>query len=358
MRKKKVSETNQLDETIRMFVKFSNYLLRLSTERETSLKKRDYENLLKIAVDNLSFVHSGSVLMVDDNDEFYYLATYNHNNELLKNVKFNKQEMSVRRFRQIYIIKKRSLDLIKDKPAKAKEEDSSTNQEISSIDKVKAFISIPIRVRRKVVGFFNLDTWYDDDIFEKKNFQPIAEMMSKLISISAERFELIKTIKEQNEQISKNLLMDTLTRLPNLKALGNYFDRYVELANRSLNTLYVLYICIENFEQINTMYDPDFGDNLIKKITRLLGNLVRKSDILARIEKYDFAVVTLSRELPRPLINRLYEGMNNFSKKAGIDLDVSIGLAEYGTDSKELDGLLKRAKERTYIARSSERLVE
>lgn len=55
-------------------------------------------------------------------------------------------------------------------------------------------------------------------------------MMSKLISISAERFELIKTIKEQNEQISKNLLMDTLTRLPNLKALGNYFDRYVELA--------------------------------------------------------------------------------------------------------------------------------
>ena len=358
MEKKTRNENVREDEISKMFVKFSDYLLRISCERETSLKRKDYEALLKIAVENLSFVHSGSVLTMNEDEEFCYIATYNHDYELLKNVRFRKQEMLMRRFKQTYVIKRRSLDLVKELSSKIDEDDNSLKQRVSSVDNIKAFVSMPIRVQRKVIGFFNLDSWEDEDIFEKKNFQPYAEMMSRLISISAERFELIKILKEQNEQLTRNTLTDTLTHLPNLRALGNYFDKYVELANRSLNNLYFLYINITNFDKIVHTYDVEFGENLIRKLSKHLLSLIRKSDIVGRIESSSFGVITLSRGIPKPLITRINQGIVEFSEKLGLDLDVSIGVAEYGTDGKELDVLLKRARTYMHTIANDEKLAE
>ncbi|HQG02195.1 MAG TPA: GGDEF domain-containing protein, partial [Fervidobacterium sp.] len=156
MEKKTRNENVREDEISKMFVKFSDYLLRISCERETSLKRKDYEALLKIAVENLSFVHSGSVLTMNEDEEFCYIATYNHDYELLKNVRFRKQEILMRRFKQTYVIKRRSLDLVKELSSKIDEDDNSLKQRVSSVDNIKAFVSMPIRVQRKVIGFFNL----------------------------------------------------------------------------------------------------------------------------------------------------------------------------------------------------------
>ncbi|HOK33885.1 MAG TPA: GGDEF domain-containing protein [Fervidobacterium sp.] len=358
MEKKTMNKADSTDEILTMFIKFSDYLLKISSDRETSLKRKDYEALLKIAVDNLSFVHSGSVLMTNEDEEFYYIATYNHDYELLKDVRFKKPEMVMRRFKQTYIIKRRSLDLVKELSSKIGEDDNSVKHKVQSVDNIKAFVSMPIRVQRRVIGFFNLDSWESEDIFEKKNFQPYAEMMSRLISISAERFELIKILKEQNEQLTRNTLTDTLTHLPNLRALGNYFDRYIELANRSLNNLYFLYIDINDFDKIVHTYDAEFGENLIRKLSKHLSSLLRKSDILGRIENSSFGILTLSRDIPKPLINRLRQGIVDFSKKLDLDLDVSVGLAEYGPDGKDLDALLKKAKTYKHVFVDDEKLAE
>ena len=128
MEKKTRNENVREDEISKMFVKFSDYLLKISCERETSLKRKDYEALLKIAVENLSFVHSGSVLTMNEAEEFCYIATYNHDYELLKNVRFRKQEILMRRFKQTYVIKRRSLDLVKELSSKIDEDDNSLKQ--------------------------------------------------------------------------------------------------------------------------------------------------------------------------------------------------------------------------------------
>jgi len=55
--------------------------------------------------------------------------------------------------------------------------------------------------------------------------------------------------------------------------------------------------------------------------------------------KVPVLVLSPCLEIPKPLITRINQGIVEFSEKLGLDLDVSIGVAEYGTDGKELDVL-------------------
>lgn len=342
------SKTNTGQEIKDMFFKFSKVLLELSKDRETSLKRKDYELLLKTVVDNVNFIHSGSVLIKDEEGIFSYVATYNHDYKLLDKIKFEEREILMRRFKHVYIIKRKSLDLIKELSNKVGEIDENLRESVKSIENVKAFISIPIRVQRKIIGFFNLDSWESEDIFEEKNFLPVAEMIADLLSLSVERFELIRNLKEKYEELNRISLIDPITFLPNAKSLGNYFERYVAIAKRESSNLYLIRVRIENFDDVVKNKGVEFGNVVLKKLAKLLSKISRKSDLIASLRSGSFAILSISKEAPQSLVNRIYEHLETFQKNVGIELESLVGLAEYGKDGKELDLLINASESRTY----------
>ncbi|WP_448384989.1 diguanylate cyclase domain-containing protein [Fervidobacterium sp.] len=350
MARKKVMEKLQ-NEIKNMFFLFSEHLLSITTNRETSLKKRDFEQLLKIAVDNLSFVHSGSVLWQDKDETFSYLAVYNHDYDILKNIKFSQKEMVLRRFKHVYIIKRRSIDLIKELARKLNENGELIQQKAQSIDKIKAFISIPIRSQRKVVGFFNLDTWEHENIFEEVDFQSTAEVMGNLLSTVVEKFELIEAIKTKNAEIDRVNLFDKLTYLPNLKNVAIYFDKYSEITKRIPVKLYMMLLDVKEFEKINEVYGYEFGDDLLVKLSKVITKSCRKSDVVGRTNSDEFVILTLSKENPLALKKRLEEKISNLASNLGIILEVQISIVEYGTDGKDLNTLISKAQEKLYQKR-------
>ncbi|WP_448378634.1 diguanylate cyclase domain-containing protein [Fervidobacterium sp.] len=350
MARKKVMEKLQ-NEIKNMFFLFSEHLLSITTNRETSLKKRDFEQLLKIAVDNLSFVHSGSVLWQDKDETFSYLAVYNHDYDILKNIKFSQKEMVLRRFKHVYIIKRRSIDLIKELARKLNENGELIQQKAQSIDKIKAFISIPIRSQRKVVGFFNLDTWEHENIFEEVDFQSTAEVMGNLLSTVVEKFELIEAIKTKNAEIDRVNLFDKLTYLPNLKNVAIYFDKYSEITKRIPVKLYMMLLDVKEFEKINKVYGYEFGDDLLVKLSKVITKSCRKSDVVGRTNSDEFVILTLSKENPLALKKRLEEKISNLASNLGIILEVQISIVEYGTDGKDLNTLISKAQEKLYQKR-------
>lgn len=331
-----------------MFFKFSKVLLELSTERETSLKRKDYEMLLKTVVDNVSFIHSGSVLFKDEEGIFSYIAAYNHDYKLLDKIKFEEREIIMRRFKHVYVIKRRSLDLIKELSNKVGEINESLRESVKSIENIKSFVSIPIRVQRKIIGFFNLDSWESEDIFEEKNFLPVAEMIADLLSLSVERFELIRTVKEKYEELNRVSLIDPVTFLPNAKSLGNYFERYVAIAKRESSNLYLIRLKIENFDDIVKTKGVEFGNTFLKKIAKLLTKISRKSDLIASLRSGSFAILSISKETPQSLLERIQDHIDNFGKNIDIELHTMLGLSEYGKDGKELDSLLTISESRIY----------
>lgn len=350
VRKKAVEQLQ--NEIKNMFYLFSKHLLNITINRETSLKKRDFEQLLKIAVDNLSFVHSGSVLWQDKDGTFYYLVVYNHDYDILKNVKFSPKEVAMRRFKRAYVIKRRSVDLIKELARKLNENEELIQQKAQSIDNIKAFMSIPIRSQRKVVGFFNLDTWEHENIFEEVEFQSTAEVMGNLLSTVVERFELIEDIKAKNAEIDKINLFDKLTYLPNLKNIAIYFDKYSEITKRIPVKLYLMLLDVKEFEKINKVYGYEFGDDLLVKLSRVITKSCRKSDIVGRTNSDEFIILTLSKETPVSLMKRFEEKISDFSSKLGISLEAQLSIVEYGTDGKDLNTLISKAQERLYQNRA------
>lgn len=350
MARKKVMEKLQ-NEIKNMVFLFSEHLLSITTNRETSLKRRDFEQLLKIAVDNLSFVHSGSVLWQDKDETFSYLAVYNHDYDILKNIKFSQKEMVMRRFKRVYIIKRRSVDLIKELARKLNEDEELIQQKARSIDNIKAFISIPIRSQRKIVGFFNLDTWEDENIFEEVDFQNAAEVIGNLLSTVVEKFELIEAIKTKNAEIDRVNLFDKLTYLPNLKNVAIYFDKYSEITKRIPVKLYMMLLDVKEFEKINKVYGYEFGDDLLVRLSKIITKSCRKSDVIGRTNSDEFVILTLSKENPLALKKRLEEKISNLASNLGIGLEVQISIAEYGTDGKDLNTLISKAQEKLYQKR-------
>lgn len=342
------SKLNSEQEIKDMFFKFSKVLLELSTDRETSLKRKDYEMLLRTVVDNVSFVHSGSVLLKDEEGIFSYIAAYNHDYKLLDKIKFEEHEIIMRRFKHVYVIKRRSLDLIKELSNKIGEINEDLKESVKSIENVKAFVSIPIRVQRKIVGFFNLDSWESEDIFEEKNFLPVAEMIADLLSLSVERFELIRNVKEKYEELNRVSLIDPITLLPNAKSLGNYFERYVAIAKRESSNLYLILLRIQNFDDAIKNKGLESANILLKKISRLLTRILRKSDLVASLRNGTFAILSISKDTPQSLLNRIQDHVDNFTKNIAMEFEITLGISEYGKDGKDLDSLLAASEIRSY----------
>jgi diguanylate cyclase (GGDEF)-like protein len=337
-----------------MFSLFSEYLLRVSTDRETPLNRKDFETLLKIAVDNLSFVHSGSVLWTDEDGDFTYLATYNHDYQMLKKIRFSPKEMLMRRFRHVYVIKRRSVDLIKELANKLNEDDDVLREKVKTVDNIKAFISIPVKSQRKILGFFNLDTWEDEDVFERYNFETTAVMIGSLLSIAMERFELIRMLKKKNIEVEKISVFDSLTDLPNLKFLNSYFEKYSELSKRLSSKLYLIYFDVRDFSKINNIYGYDFGDDILKRLSKAIIKTSRKSDVVAKVGGDDFVILSLSKETPYALKKRIEENVKHLCKKIGVELEIQFGISEYITDGKDLNSLISKAQENLYLYNSTD----
>ncbi|MFN6991988.1 MAG: diguanylate cyclase domain-containing protein [Fervidobacterium sp.] len=324
----------------RMFLIFTQTLLKISTERETTLKRKDFELLLKIVVDNLSFAHSGSVLFLDENGFFSYVATYNHNFELLRNVRFSKEEIEPKRFKRVYVMKSGNLDLRKELSNKIGRIDYFFNNFPNTIERIQSFVSIPIRAHRKILGFFNIDSWESEDVFEKTGFLDVASLIGDIISVTVERFDLIQSVKELKNEISKNNLIDTVTFLPNKKFLGYYLDKYISLARRSGSSLYFISLKIDNYYNLEKEIGVDILNQCVKKVGKILSKVLRKSDLLTYIGNGEFVILSISSVPPLPILDRINKQFSAFGKDFKFLDSISVGFCEYGKYSKDLDQML------------------
>jgi diguanylate cyclase len=102
--------------------------------------------------------------------------------------------------------------------------------------------------------------------------------------------------KESEEKLQKMINKDSLTKLPNHKALMEAVSHIID-ENISTNTLQasVLYIDIDDFKKINDFFGHVIGDKVLVVITRRLLKLRRDDDFIARVGGDEF--ILLAKEL-------------------------------------------------------------
>lgn len=163
-----------------------------------------------------------------------------------------------------------------------------------------------------------------------------------------ERAKLFEKIKESEEKYRSLSLFDELTGLHNRRGFFSLVEQQFKIANRTKEWLLLLFVDIDNLQQINDTLGHNEGDWALIDIANILRWTFRKSDIIARIGGDDFAVLATkpSNGITQLLATRLKESLKSFNIKGSrhYTLSLSIGFARYDPETPcSIEDLFARA---------------
>jgi diguanylate cyclase (GGDEF)-like protein len=151
---------------------------------------------------------------------------------------------------------------------------------------------------------------------------------------------------------------DYLTNTYNRRFITHVFPKLLSQMDRSHRMLCLCLIDIDNFKHINDSYGHKMGDLTLKNLSKLLEEITRKSDYVARWGGDEFIVVApyTDEKYIGVISNRIKESLQELSKKGNIITDVSVGFAVYPNDAKNLDDLIKKADSDMYQLKLKKRM--
>lgn len=167
----------------------------------------------------------------------------------------------------------------------------------------------------------------------------------------------ISIIKSAEKKIFDMAYYDELTGLANRGHFRQQLIEQIKYAARNGQKLAVLYIDLDGFKEINDSLGHNTGDIYLQKFSRRLKKQVRDEDFLARLGGDEFCMI----------IGDIQDGMESVNtaerclalKHQGIRLDhqtitpqMSIGIAVYPEDGKDVETLLRASDAAMYSAKS------
>lgn len=160
-------------------------------------------------------------------------------------------------------------------------------------------------------------------------------------------------------ELTKRLaITDELTGLHNRRHFYDEFQRDLMRAERHGRPLAVLVIDVDRFKDINDILGHQVGDEILRQIASVLRQLTRSSDVVARIGGDELGILLYEADTPqaRALAERLCEAVRNHSyeaigKHAEVQPTLSIGLACFPADGRDVKTLLASADNALYLAK-------
>ncbi|PIF03739.1 MAG: hypothetical protein CSA86_04870 [Arcobacter sp.] len=131
------------------------------------------------------------------------------------------------------------------------------------------------------------------------------------------------------------------------------------MSKRGNSPLSVLLIDIDNFKSINDSYGHHIGDLVIKSLSNIFINTIRKSDIAIRYGGEEFLVLLTNTTLENGYIiaEKLRHHVENTIIKTetilNLKFTISSGLAMVGNDDTNIEATIQKADKALYIAKDT-----
>lgn len=194
---------------------------------------------------------------------------------------------------------------------------------------------------------------------KSKPFQPAElRLLARIAALLAGVIEKI-LVYEQTRALS---LRDELTGVHNRRAFNRAYEAELERCQRYKRSLAVLMLDIDHFKHYNDMHGHLQGDVALKKVAEILGQVLRKTDMLARYGGEEFVILLpeTTKEQAKQAANKLRrviekEQFDLEEHQPGGRLTISIGLAAYPGDSDDVNELLELADQALYAAKTAGR---
>lgn len=166
--------------------------------------------------------------------------------------------------------------------------------------------------------------------------------VTELKRIEAEREELLDKVQDMATH-------DSLTGLPNRRALEEMLPRQLAGARRSGSPLCVAIIDIDHFKVYNDTHGHLEGDEMLRACARAWDSALRGEDTIVRFGGEEFLVV-----LPRTHPDQACEVVERLRERTPMGQTCSAGLATWDFN-ESIDDLLGRADKALYMAKAGGR---
>ena len=213
--------------------------------------------------------------------------------------------------------------------------------------------STPIHCSRgRVVGTFAF--------YFKSARVPAAQLFHQLmVDVCVHLCALALEREHTRQRIRQLAFYDVLTGLPNRSLLQANADQAIAAAERSNESLAVLFIDLDRFKQVNDSLGHPAGDELLRQIAGRLRQDLRASDIAGRLSGDEFVVVLAQCDVAQAtaIVERLLALVASPVTVAGqaLSASASVGIAMFPDDGRDMETLLHRADMAMYHAKSQGR---
>ena len=215
------------------------------------------------------------------------------------------------------------------------------------------------------VGKGNLDTRVKirsrDEIGDLGDY--FNKMVENLKRTTTSIDNLEREITERKKAEGKLRLLathDVLTGLPNRALLYDRFDIALANAQRKNKKVAIMSLDLDGFKTVNDTLGHDVGDKLLVNAAGRLTSMLRKVDTVARMGGDEFVLLLWEVSKKDDAIKVAQKTLEGFRQPFIIDekklnITVSIGVAIYPEDGKDIKDLLKNSDELLYRAKESGR---
>ncbi|QKS29510.1 MAG: EAL domain-containing protein [Candidatus Accumulibacter similis] len=208
-----------------------------------------------------------------------------------------------------------------------------------------------------------LGVWQGEIWNRRKNGEPFLEWLSintvkdkngKVVNYVG-MFSDITKVRESQQRIEYLATHDELTGLPNRALFNDRLHLALARAERSHESMGVVFIDLDNFKVVNDTLGHVTGDRLLKQAAMRLLDCVRSEDTVARLGGDEFVVLleTTDRREATRTAERLLSALSasyHFEEHECF-VSASIGLSMFPEDAADAGALMRNADSAMYRAK-------
>ncbi|HEY0757057.1 MAG TPA: diguanylate cyclase [Ktedonobacteraceae bacterium] len=158
-----------------------------------------------------------------------------------------------------------------------------------------------------------------------------------------------------NAQLEKQATADSLTGLPNHRALAERLDELLACAELTATPCSIIFMDIDHFKEINDYYGHLVGDTMLNRFARTVTAAVRVGDAVGRWGGEEFVAILPQTDLAEAcqLAERIRVATHQqvVTHEGKLELTCSLGVATYPQDATAHEDLIKHADRAMYAAK-------
>jgi len=177
--------------------------------------------------------------------------------------------------------------------------------------------------------------------------------------LSKEVKKQTKELLKANEKLQIIANTDALTGISSRGYFMKFAKKYFDIAKRNKENLQILSLDLDYFKNINDTYGHKAGDDVLKEFSRIISELLRKSDMFGRIGGEEFCILLQNTHVEGACLfsQRVCETIENMvveSDEYRLKITVSIGMVTLSNEDS-IEELMKKSDKALYEAKENGR---